>query len=50
VEEKKLVVVADVPVALMNVKFCRVLEPVARMLPAVRRPERVCVLPEESVK
>lgn len=32
--EKKLVVVADVPVALMKVKFWRVVEPIARRSPA----------------
>ena len=35
--EKRLEVVACVPVALTKVKFWRVLEPVARMLAAVRR-------------
>lgn len=37
--EKKFVVVAEVPVAFPKVKFWRVLEPSARMLPKVPRPE-----------
>ena len=36
VSVKKLVVVAEVPVALTKVKFCRVEEPVASIFAAVR--------------
>ena len=38
VVEKKLVVVAEVPVAFKKVKFWRVVEPVRSRLPAVRKP------------
>ena len=38
VVEKKLVVVAEVPVAFTKVKFCRVLEPVRRRLESVVKP------------
>ncbi len=48
--ENKLVVVADVPVALVKVKFWRVEEPVARILPNVPRPEMFAVVPKRFVK
>jgi len=38
---KKLVVVAEVPVAFKKVKFCNVLEPVASKLEAVNVPVNV---------
>ena len=41
VVEKKLVVVAEVPVALVKVKFWRVVDEVVRMFDAVRRPSSV---------
>ena len=37
---KKLVVVAEVPVALMKVKFCKVEDPVARKLVVVEKVKR----------
>ena len=43
-EAKKLVVVAFVPVALRKVKFCKVVEPVARILEEVKRLVIVVVL------
>ena len=40
---KMLVVVAEVPVALMKVKFCKVEEPIERRLASVARPEELRV-------
>ncbi len=47
--EKRLVVVAPVPVALMKVKFCRVEEPLERRFPVVINPEKVAATIEVSV-
>jgi len=50
VVEKKLVVVALVPVALTKVKFCKVDEPVARMLADVRRDVMKALVPVIEVE
>ena len=47
--EKRFVVVAEVPVAFMNVKFCKVEEPAARRFPNVPRPELLCVVENNVV-
>ena len=47
---KKVVVVAEVPVAFVKVTFWSVLDPVARMLLAVSVPLKVRLLPPPVVK